>query len=307
MKSNNILDAIGMIDDELIFNAKNNTVKLKSKRKLLLCVAVITIILFTTALAINLGWHLKLIEYLKPNEKQISMLNQASNISEVTASDNGVTVTVKQTLADKFGIYVLYEITAPENFKFNDDTVWSIQVLELPYEKTDDYIVGGTSRYEILEQNQNKRLVLIYQDITSPLASGKLCLNLSNLHDRITNENKINCQFKLEWNFTYKDTGKNIEVNQKFGDNTIKNIYISPISLCVYIEGYISPKTQPIVKFKDGSEISYSPEAPNVSFTTYLIDEQNSTYMNKISFRFDKVIDIDNVKYIKIANVKIDV
>lgn len=311
MKSKNILDAIGMIDDELILDAKTNTKKIK--HRFILCVAVITtFLLMTTALAVNLGWHTKLLNYLKPNEKQLETLNKATNLSEVTVSNNGVTVTVKQTLADKFGVYVLYEITAPENFEFNDNIRWTLNALNLPY-KQDDYVVFGTYDYTILEQDKNKRLELLYYENTAPIESGKMTLYLRDLCEygsdgtRVTHNTLIEGEWQLEWDFDYKDTGKNIETNIQMGNSTIKGVYISPMSLCVYLTGNISENMLPVIKFKDGSEIKYNEQNENLSFINYLKDEENKIYINKVSWRLENIIDLNNVDYIQIDDIIIPI
>lgn len=313
MKSKSILDAIGMIDDELILDAKTNVKKIK--HRFILCAAVLTaFLLMTTALAVNLGWHIKLLDYLKPSEKQIETLSDATNLSQASISKNGVTITVKQTLADKFGIYVLYEIIAPEDFEFNDNIQWSFTDLHFPY-KQEDYVVFGTHDLTTLEQDKNKRLELIYYENTAPIESGKMTLYLRDLCEygadgtRVTYNTIIEGEWKLEWNFTYKDTGKNIETNISMGDSTIKGVYISPMSLCIYIDGDVSRSIVPVIKlkFKDGSEIKYNNQNENLSFTNYLKDEQNKIYINKVSWRFENIIDLNNVDYIQINDIIIPI
>lgn len=311
MKSKNILDAIGMIDDELILEAKTNIKTIK--HRFILCVAVITaFLLMTTALAVNLGWHIKLLDYLKPSEKQIETLSDATNLSEATVSNNGVTITVKQTLADKFGVYVLYEVAAPENFEFKDNIRWTLTALDFPY-KQEDYVVFGTHDLKILEQNKNKRLELIYYENTAPIESGKMTLYLRDLCEygsdgtRVTPNTLIEGEWQLEWNFTYKDTGKNIETNIPLGNSTIKGVYISPISLCIYIDGDVSRNIVPIIKFKDGSEIKYNELNENLSFINYLKDEENKIYINKVSWRLENIIDLNNVDSIQIDDIIIPI
>ena len=75
-----------------------------------LVAALILSIASLTVIAATLGWHHKLIEYFNnPTDEQMELMNGAFDAPMVSGTDNGYTVNVLNTLADKHGIYVLYD------------------------------------------------------------------------------------------------------------------------------------------------------------------------------------------------------
>jgi len=288
----------------------------RAAKRVSLAAAVIGICVLTatTALAINLGWNEKLIEYLNPSEKQVETLGGAVDTPEATLTKNGVTITVKQTLADSFGIYVLYEMTVPETIELNDNIKWKWEVLDITTEQTNS-TNGGTISSEILEQTSNKRTVLLHIQKTIPFENGYVKLILKDLEYVSKNAGTGNIEFTplvegewdLKWEFKFVDTSKIIEINEPLSINgsedTITKIIISPMSICVFVEGDdILMSVRPVVTFKDGNKIAYDAQSKNKSFIYYLIDEDNMTYANQLYYRFENIIDIDDVDNITIGD-----
>ena len=89
-----------------------------------LVAALILAIASMTVIAASLGWHHKLIEYFNnPTTEQMEMMNGAFDTPMVSGTDNGYTVNVLNTLADKHCIYVLYELILPQNKEINPENV----------------------------------------------------------------------------------------------------------------------------------------------------------------------------------------
>lgn len=276
----------------------------------------ITILFSGTALAIGLGWHIKLMEYFKPSEEQLQTLNGAVNLPEATITQNDVTITVKQTLADAFGIYVLYEMTVPDDVELDNSIGWRMEVVDAPTVTTDEYIVAGSGEAEILEQTGNKRTVLYHLDTTAGFESGDIKLILKDLIRYTKNDTTgsmeitpvVEGQWELAWKFTFVDTSKTIDLNRPLSingsDNTITKIVISPISFCTFVKGdSIVGSARPVINFKDGSQITYDDlENKNKSFGYYLIDEANMTYSNQLYYRFENIINLNDVVSIQIGD-----
>ena len=97
--------------------------RLFMRRKFISSALVATLILSIaslTVIAATLGWHHKLMEYFNnPTAEQMELMNGAFDAPMVSGSDNGYTVNVLNTLADKHGIYVLYELVCPPNKEIN--------------------------------------------------------------------------------------------------------------------------------------------------------------------------------------------
>lgn len=303
---------------------KGGTIPLKrTTKRLSLTAAIIAIcvLTMTTALAIGLGWNEKLMEYLKPSEEQMETLNGAVNMPEATITQNGVTITVKQTLADSFGIYVLYEMTVPEGVELNDDIRWNLEVLNVPTEKTGESVTVGSGGSEILEQSGNKRTVLYHIQMTAPFKNGDIILTLRDLTHYTRNGATgpieitpvVKGEWELKWEFNFVDTSKVVEVNKPLSINgsedTITKIVISPMSVCAFIKGddILMSGVRPTVNFKDGSQIAYDVNSKGKSFGYYLIDEANMIYQNQLYYRFENIISMETVESITIGDVTIPI
>lgn len=298
------------------------SVKRTTKRfALIAAVIAVCVLTATTALAISLGWNEKLIEYLKPSEKQMETLSGAVGTPEATLTKNGVTITVKQTLADSYGIYVLYEMTVPENITLNDNIKWSLEVLDITTDKSDVPYGCGTISSEILDQIGNKRTVLLHIQETNPFKNGYAKLILRDL-DYITKNPKIGAvestpvadgEWTLKWDFNYVDTSKIIEVNMPLNINgsedTITKIVISPMSFCAYVTGDdILGSARPIINFNNGSQLTYDDVGlENMAFCYYLIDEAKMIYNNQLYYRFKNIINLEDIENITIGDVTIPI
>lgn len=294
----------------------------RTTKRLSLTAAVIAICILTatTALAIDFGWHEKLIAYLNPSEEQMETLSGAVSAPNATLTKNGVTITVKQTLADSFGIYVLYEMTVPEEIELSDDITWRFSHLDVPTGQTDEACSIGSGSTKILEQTGNKRTVLLHFQETAPFENGYIELELADLGyltDVGTPETKfvplVEGKWDLKWEFSYVDTSKMVEVNKPVSingsENTITKIIISPMSVCAYVKGddILMSGVRPVVNFKDGSQIAYDVQSKNKSFSYYLIDEDNKIYANQLYYRFENIINRDDVASITIGDVTIPI
>lgn len=284
----------------------------------LAAVLILSVLLSGVAIAVGLGWHEQLLNYLQPSKQQISVLESGVNIPEATVTQGGITVTVKQTLADSFGIYVLYEMTVPDNVELNDNVWWESTLLNVPIEKNGEYVAIASTKSTVLEQSGSKRTVLIHQQTSAPLKSGKIELILQNLISfENTGEVKpfstlIDGDWTLNWDFSYVDTSKAFEVSLpiNIGESrsTIEKAVISPISICIYVSGdSILGAACPVVNFKDGSSIVYDVKSLDSDFSYYLSDEENGVYMNQLYYRFKNIIDLNEVSSIRLGDQLIPV
>lgn len=303
-------------------------VKRTTKRfALIAAVTVLCVLTATTALAISFGWNEKLIEYLKPSERQMDALSGAIDTPDATLTRNGVTITVKQTLADSYSIYVVYEMTVPQDITLNNNIEWESSYLDVPMKNTDRGHASGTMSTTILEQTGNKRTALLYLQRTAPSENGDIKLKFSNLgyypDVELPKENVgtmetnfvtiVEGEWDLEWEYNFVNTSKIIEVNEPLSingsENKITKIVISPMSVCAYVTGDdILGSARPVVNFKDGSKLTYDDVGlKNISFSYCLTDIDNMTYTNQLFYRFEKIINPEDIESITIGNVTIPV
>lgn len=79
------------------------------------------------------------------------------------------------------------------------------------------------------------------------------------------------------------------------------------MSFCAFVKGdNILGSARPVINFKNGSQLTYDNLGyGNKSFGYYLIDEYNMTYCNQLYYRFEKIIDLNDVASIQIDDVVI--
>jgi hypothetical protein len=284
-------------------------------RKLsLAAVAVIVISVFsaTTALAVGLGWHEKLIEFFNPTQQQIEEIAPAIDSPEVSVSENGVTVTVKQTIADSTGVYVLYEILAPEGFEFTEDITTDGHIFDVTHESNGgEGTTGMISAPAVLEDMGNRRTAIQYYSTETAIVDGTALLILRDLQKG--NKTLIEGEWRLEWDFAYTDFSETVYLSPSvhIGENRYATeLTISPISISFFIDGRVtsSDNLTITVNFKDGSQIAHTLfysesklKADRISVNDLNPDEITS----RVYHSFDAIIDINDIESLGVGEALI--
>lgn len=286
---------------------KKTFVKQKLLRFALIAAIISTISCFTVFAGAYLEWNEKLTEYFRPNNHQMDSMQSAIASPQATASDNGITVNILQTLADSHGIYVLYEVTGFGNIGENEILSWESEHLKISYDDSDKKPgTGGYSYHKILDCKNDKCTILYIRTGQGKIRNQNLNFALSGLKKKITdNHGEVrksytvsDCRFDLNWYFEYENTGKTWNINKKLHEenNTLAQIDISPISLWITINGE-EMKYPDIIKIflKNGEEMNITAENISLSFTPL------QSGVNTISCEFDKIITVADVKCIQIG------
>lgn len=233
--------------------------------------------------------------------------------------DNGVTVTVKQTLTDKYGMYIFLEVETDkksgikldtDRFSFGPDLNRQIKGVEytsynagfMNLKKKSPYRMG----YEIYMVNDNGK--------ECDMRGKEISVHLKDLlqsNDAHAGKEKV--ILKGEWNLKWKVKSNNktiqIPVNQtvKKGKNTfdVKTVELSPLSGRVIYnrDGRDEKEDYLAVTYvmKDGTKYN-DPENEDS-----WIDGAGSITEEGQLFGFSKVLDIDNLKSIMIQGKEIPV
>jgi len=294
----------------------------RKKIPALAAVIAISILTITTAFAINFGWNEKLINYFNIAENQMHLLEDAVDIPEATLTKNGVSITVKQTLADSMGVYVLYEMLVPDDIELSVEITWEIDYIRVTTEQTGADYSTAVIGQDILEQSAHQRTGLFHFIPSEPIANGTMQLYFRNLgyyKTLIEDDDSrtvdfiplIEGEWDLKWNFIYKDTSKIVTPNQLMSvngnHNTITKISVSPISICLFARGEEDAilAEQVHVYFKDGRQITYDAKDENSLFGCTLIDESEMIYDYQFYYRFDRMIAPDEIESVEIGNVMV--
>ncbi|MBO5008982.1 MAG: hypothetical protein J6D26_09115 [Clostridia bacterium] len=270
-----------------------------------LVTALILSIASLTVIAATSGWHHKLMEYFNnPSAEQMKLMNGAFDAPMISKADKDITVNVIQTLADNHGIYVLYEVEMNENIQLNESLSWEKQKLKIQYRNGDKKIGNGGYAYsKVISKEDNKYTMIYIRTGIGEIVNQKLIFELEGLKkinlipdEKTSESHKISdCKFTFEWDFEYVNSGITQEVNKKInsGKSEISNIDISPISLWITITGEQIDNINDIkIQFNSGHEILITNKDYAIQYTP-LRDG-----INTISFEFNEIININDVKSI---------
>lgn len=235
------------------------------------------------------------------------------------AKDNGVTITVKQTLTDKYGMYIFLEVEVDkkQGIKLNTDRLsigpnLNSQIKGVEYT---NYSAGFVNLKKKSPYRMGYEFYMINDDGKEEcdMRGKEISLHLKNLLQSDARAGKEKVILKGEWNLKWKVKSNNktiqIPVNQtvKKGENTfdVDTVELSPLS------GKVSYKRSGrdeeaeylgvTYVMKDGTKYNDPENEDSV------IDDAGSTTEEGQLFGFSKVLDIDNLKSIIIQGKEIPV
>ena len=308
---------------------KDMFVMKKRRISFVLVAALIALLTATTALAATFNWHESLIAFFNPTPEQVEKLEGAIDIPSASVSQNGVTIEIKQTIADSQGVYILYELTVPEDVILTDDVMFEFWHLSLAMEQH----AGRLMQSVILEQEDNRRLGLIHSTGAGIVENQMMRLEMRDLGalTSLTQENPrydafsrfetlVEGEWILEWELAFTDTTTlNIEVNEGVELNgeinhVLTNVVVSLMSVTVHIEGEdVFTAFTPIIRFVNGDEIKMDYMAENTLYSWASIlyencrDNPTNFGLYTIHTTFDRLVNLDEIESIIVNNVVVPV
>lgn len=310
--------------------AKN--VRTKRYFRPVLAAAVLLCAAGISAVAASFGWHEKLLEYFHyPTEEQLKMVENAVDTPMATGSDNGYTVNVLNTLADRHGIYVLYELLLPagkeldpqETQEYVKDMTRGISISFGTIDENN--MLVGVGRREILNTEKNKITMFEYmgtggnlyenQPITLTVAHNRFVSMTDSSSDEMIGgtyaqkAEKGDFAISVRWDFAYRDTGKSFVVDKKLdlngsNDNILKTVDVSPISVWITAEGDDIQNATVDIQFKDGTRCSYSNKTDRNAFGMFANNLTGNTRqgITNIGYVFNEIMDVDTIYSITIGD-----
>ncbi len=289
---------------------------------LAIAAALILTITGVTVMAATLNWNQKFVEYFNPTQQQMEQLTGAVNIPAASDSNNGYTVNVLQTITDKHGIYVLYELIAPEGMKLDEKIHWDRNYFDVKFtDESGKNINAGMEMFKVLEVNGNKMTFMQYAEEKGKIVNDQnLSLKLEDLliydvsRDETTEKLFAECEFDLNWKLSYQDSTKTFDINKKVNmsedmDTTLRKIEISPMSLWIFIEGdeasVTKIKNKPVINYKDGRKLDFIGNDDKNSDISY--DSDNEDGLLTLSYKFGRITDISEIESITIGDVTVPV
>lgn len=237
--------------DTQVFNQAGGK-RVMKKRFPIVLAAVIAILSVTAAAAYVIQWNSKLAEHFNANGQQQSELASAGAVAPVdqTVSKNGLTVTAVQTLGDRNGIYMLFDVKAPAGITLSDTNLFASMNIELEGVGIIHNYSGGflsdtdssgspsgdaKERYfEIRLEHSDagdwngKKITISFTDLQAD--KGKLDMNTV-----------VAGNWDLSWVLSYMDETQTFEINNTYDLNghsvLVKSIALSPLSLTLSLGG----------------------------------------------------------------------
>ena len=302
--------------------------------RLVAVAVVVCLITVGVCVAANVfQWNEKFAELFQPTASQMEALQGATNQPQVSATQNGVTVTVRQTLADQHGIYVLYDVEGPADVTFTDQMAWKNKDLKINYEENSveerTYLMGFCGS-RVVSQEGNKRTELYYSNGNGLIQKNQeltLCLKdlgyyeyenaaLKDLNrePESTYHTVIEGEWKLTWEFAYENLTKSIPVNQPVLLSeeqgqlaTLLSVEVSPMSLWVNVEG---PGNlwglYPIITFCDGTQVIIDSMDDQGSYF-YVAYREKEGGIHHAVYQFDNITDLSEIASVTVGNVTVPI
>ena len=248
-----------------------------------------------TALAVNLGLHEKLAAYFHLQSGESALLESAIENPVTTVSDQGISVTIRQTLANSSGLYVLYEVTTPESIALDPEKNWHMEgfldLSSLPLQAPLGSSIFGN---DIVEVTPHKITAVAYAYTpVGTMSSGTVHLRLTRLGYW---EFSSSPQFipiaegtwHLTWHLTHIDPSITVTppaLPLPDGSGNIESISLSPFS-CVVISTGAPASDWPVsLVLQNGSTLPL--DASNGQYTTGRLSasgQENPQYYSYFQF-----------------------
>lgn len=214
--------------------------------------AIISILSVTVvSAAYLLQWNGKLVDKFSVNEQQQSELAEigAFASADQTVTKNGVTITAIQTLGDSHGIYVLFDVKAPESYEFTKagsgismkvviegakQVSWSSSFV-FDNKENDSFTGVANERYYELWLNNSQG-----EDWNGKTISVEFA-DIRDLNKEPDDNIVIAGKWNLSWKLSYMNEMQTYDINKSYTVNRhevlVKTVEISPLSMTLKLGG----------------------------------------------------------------------
>lgn len=318
-----ILDALDQKAGAVPFDLETNWNALypgHQKKRLPFGMVLTAALLFLCAalcgLASMFGLHEKLATFFHAEGPQASLLLPLTDEPEASVQTNGITVNVLQTITDTMGIYVLYEITVPDNVTLPDNVVYvdNLLIPSFPLDSQDR--LGGSGGSEVLECSPHRVLVFSYtvENNNAPLdlpirlyfpptttlrsQEGETLFTLWQAEEPVV----------LEWQCTPVNAVESWSPDTPVqnGDYHLTKVLLSPVSLIFFLDGVPAPPDpEPVtLSFADGTTLSL--DSGTLDGNHIRLDSETGRMRHQYLYRFSSPIDLASVDAITIGEITVE-
>ncbi len=264
--------------------------------------------------AVNLGLHEKLAAYFHLQSGESALLESAIENPVTTVSDQGISVTIRQTLANSSGLYVLYEVTTPESIVLDPEKNWHMEgfldLSSLPLQAPLGSSIFGN---DIVEVTPHKITAVAYAYTpVGTMSSGTVHLRLTRLgYWEVSSSPQFipiaEGTWHLTWHLTHIDPGITVTppaLPLPDGSGNIESISLSPFS-CVVISTGAPASDWPVsLVLQNGSTLPL--DASNGQYTTGRLSasgQENPQYYSY--FQFHPLISPSDITALVIGGTRV--
>ncbi|MGM9579534.1 MAG: hypothetical protein ACI3VS_09145 [Evtepia sp.] len=282
--------------------------------RLPLAAAIALICLATTAAAaVTVGLHPAILDYFGVGQGQETLVEPGADSLACTVTENGVTLSVLQTMADTYSAYVLFEVMVPQNLPLPEgEECRPGMVFFDPALTPGQGIQGGVSGSDILEREGDRLLILTYFVSDTPIARGPVSLQM---RDLVYGEGEqeivlLAGTWRLEWELTAIDPGITLSPEKPIElagwSPVVTEINLSPFSLHIYSENSALPHVPIALEFQDGSRLEVDVEDyGHIRSGGHREDASGERFVYDFYYRFYDVIDPAQVTAVVIGETVI--
>ncbi len=284
----------------------------------------------TTVAAEIIKWNTKVANKFEANPKQQEELIEsgAAKLLDTSDTQNGITISAVQSIADKKYMYLLFKIVAPENIPLTESTFFDKIKITVGGKKIKATHFGGWLDNEMPDSEEDTANIKYWEVWINnkgekTLMGENITVTFSDMislkNDKVGATPSINGEWNITCNTGNADVTKNVAIGKQIKEfnTTVKEIGLSPISLTVLYEyertelteqvtnkdGSISkvheyqiPAAPISFQMVDGSIIDIPKGGPGTEGYSHPADLANNECF--ISFAFSKIIDIEKVSAI---------
>lgn len=331
---NDFFASVSPTDEQKLRSLEKLTEKerknMKFNKKMLFALCTAVVVMGATVTATMPSWNEKLIRYFKPTAEQTESMLGAVNSPQVSKTDNGVTVSVLNTVVDSHGLYTLYEVTLPDDITVTQELLdknlsWDMRYMNFKTDEPQNVYGLYSEGIDVVDFSEHKITFMLFENTAHKILNNQIvrlkCENLVYFEDfgdgNVEKKLLKECDFDLSWELNYEDLSKKIEVNKPVNlingkENTLKSVEISPLTLWVQVEGADAMEAlNLVVKMKNGDEFTL-----NDYRNTALVGDSNLTFAayndgrdggeTTISFRFSKIQNVSDFESITVGGLTID-
>jgi len=238
--------------------------------------------------------------HFHPTNAALELIPDSVQTPDASVTENGATLAIRQTIADRYLIYVLFDVTVPEDAGFDPDANTHHVRFDI---QTDQRGTKGCEELRLLESSDSRHtyLFIYFRVPNCVLMPGPATLSFV-YPDSPTG------MLSVTWDFSYADLSRTVRVSSPctIGGQTVGNptVTLTPLSLCVYLldcSGHIPIywETQIEIRLKDGTVLP----VPTDGILDGIKLGGESEEFALLYYRLDRVLDIAQVEQVNVDGV----